>query len=1375
MLECKEIYVSRYHGKNLPSCGKTIRTSCKTIAFATTQAQWNDTIYLDGTETSRDPYPCLTMKSYPGGIYVNKSLSFERFGEDEVFLKCSPTTQLRFDGRNVSGKVIIRFVGLTFLNSHVTVQKCSLYVEGCLFKDTVSFPNATAVVNIETFEEQCYLTIRKSMFSGNGFPCIRVLGSRPKVEVHDTAFFNNTAVGHSTEYTWVYLAVLMVLFPTEHLGYPGSSVTLTNTSFIRNTVPLGGCVHIEGILSEAANRENKKRHKNNISRSIQKMNIVSQPFYSTKHDKIQSTTRGRLDLNVSEAAFSHNFGRAIHLTTVSNVNISIARSDFFNNSSPIGGAMFCYETPILHCQIENSTFVENSAESDGSAIYVGELDLSADSLDSEVTMVLFRNVLFLRNVVKEPNSSPYDGGALALDCPYHTLSVLLVNVSFLHNKAAKGCSTLYSNAYFQDITIEDSSFLRNSQDERYPYEWTIAQISSYNLSFNLIRTVISGNYATPRAYRNLLESRPIHFLVTSNGPAQINISGLQYKTNKGGGIYIQLNNVITTVNSTIVSIQDSHFENNELFSMNILNDKNVFLQIKRFVFRANSFASSYFSRVPLFFISTLSQGNQITMEHAIFENNTASGRIVLFRLPPDDLDHHVCNISKWDYNNHIRLTNVMFRENNALNSTVLRFESSLNILRNCRFIDNSAVYTIFVGESSTNLELINTSFEKTPQWAESRLNVMFPLAFRGFIYYASYGPIALTNTTLIAESFQDIDSYFMVTGSSSAPIDNSSVIECPTGTLQTLRNFTHPRLVSNEYCNPVIYDTIAQSFTFSCKRCSTGFYSVEPFAEKCRPCPYGGNCTNNIAAKPTFWGFPSLSDRGSVSFQQCPIDYCCPYRNISCPYDNQRYLSNGCSGNRTGFLCGECKPGFTETLFSPRCRASNDCNDYWFWPVALFYSLAFAFFLLWKYPIMRFIKRLLPWEWPTQPRNTSLSESNGCGSVKVIFYFYQVASLVFVSKDIEMQLAENYLLLPVIGWFDFKAISSNKGLICPYRGLTAVSKMFLQASQVFAVLSGTLVIFLLHGAVRKLQKQSPVFPPSGQYLAATIECLLLGYSTLASTALKAMNCVPIQSTSRFFYDGNVQCWQWWQKLCGVFIFVFIVPFVFVLYRGSKLLYSKVMTTKQFLYACLFPLPFAFCWMFSCKKIPRNETETHDVNGEQLPLLPPDRSTRGPSVPDPTHGVVYGPFQECHDSQTSGAVYWESVLIGRRLVLICLHTFIVFPFIRMVCLSVTCAFILAHHMWKKPFKDPLVNHGETASLTALLVLAVINMAEVTFAINGEILSEQERICSLVFHVVEVVILGAIPVALVLFIVLSVLRHLLKFCKLCWVNVCRLFVK
>ena len=88
---CKVVIVSRLHGSDFPSCGKgnNLKTACRTIAFATTQAQWNDTIRIDGTDTSRDPYPCSSMLSNQNGIFADKSLSFKKFGNAEVILKCS--------------------------------------------------------------------------------------------------------------------------------------------------------------------------------------------------------------------------------------------------------------------------------------------------------------------------------------------------------------------------------------------------------------------------------------------------------------------------------------------------------------------------------------------------------------------------------------------------------------------------------------------------------------------------------------------------------------------------------------------------------------------------------------------------------------------------------------------------------------------------------------------------------------------------------------------------------------------------------------------------------------------------------------------------------------------------------------------------------------------------------------------------------------------------------------------------------------------------------------------------------------------------------------------------------------------------------------
>ena len=1333
MLDSKEIYVSRYHGNDSPSCGKTIHMACKTIALATTQAHWNDTIHIDGTETLRDPYPCSSMTSYPGGTYVNGSVTLERFGKDEVFLKCSSQKQMIFDGRYVSGKVIIRLKGLTFINSYVTVQKCSLYIESCDFKDAVSFPNSTAIINFESFEERFFLAINKSKFSNNGVPCIRVVGSKLKIEVHDTVFINNTA--DRTNVTVVDEAVFMVLLPAKDSRYLSCFITLFNTSFISNTAPYGGSLNIQASSVISTNKRRKKRYSDRIDKSI-----FLQPFYNKKQCLSQSLKEHIFTVNVTNATFLHNIGRAITLSGVRSTNSSARKKRpagcFFGGSS---------------------------------------------------TMILrVRSVLFVGNVLQKPDfitdAFRSRGGVLALSTDdqhgYH--DVLLENVHFISNKAARGSSTLYALGFCQDITIVDSSFVGNSQDESYYYDWNILFINTYYiLNFTMIGTVISGNYAKPRPDPDKIP--PMQFIVRSFFVAQMNITGLQYKNNSGGGISLIPVTYETVSGLSTLYLKDLWFENNEYFSLNVLSMTIITLEMRRLVFRGNFFLNSSLQCFGMFFLSLVGKGNQITLQDTSFVNNTyLQGRIVFFQLPRDERNSSTCNTPKWDYTNVVRFTKVRFCKNYHPHSTALGLQNGRNILSNCQFSNNfggGIGSNLFIGDGSASLELINTCFESTQSWPVNSYNKTQFLPFRGFIYVGSTGPIKIQNTNLSTYESQDIDSYLMVTGSSNASIDNNSIIQCPGGTLKKFLNYSHSYIVSTKACISNIFVTKSQSFTFSCRRCSAGFYSIDPYETKCRPCPYGGNCTSNIAARPTFWGFPSLSDRGSVNFQHCPVDYCCPYRNISCPYNNDKYLSRGCSGNRIGVLCGHCKPNFTETLFSAQCRASKDCTDYWFWPVALFYTLAFALFLLWKNRITCHVVKLLPWRRSAEGVQSSGDwASDGGGCIKVIFYFYQVAGLVFVFTDIEIHLVEKNLLVPVIGWFDFKPISSQKGVVCPIRGLTVASKMFLQAFQVIAVLFGIGVIYLLHGALRKYRgKRSPCFPSADRYLAATVDCLLLGYSTLASTTLKALNCVPIQTTSRFFYDGNIECWQWWQKLCGVVICVFITPFIFVLYRGSKLLHRNELSAKRFLYACLIPLPFAVRWMLSCKKIPHSETGDSSDNSEQLSLLPADRSIRRQSITDPVHGVIYGPFKKPDDGQGSGAVYWESVLIGRRLLLISLHTFIVFPFIRMICLNIACAVILTHHIWKKPFKDVRVNHGETASLTALLALAVVNMAEFALAINGGILSKQELACLMVLRVVEVIILGTVPFLCVLIFFIAVLWQLIKLCKCCWVSLCKLIVK
>ena len=189
-----------------------------------------------------------------------------------------------------------------------------------------------------------------------------------------------------------------------------------------------------------------------------------------------------------------------------------------------------------------------------------------------------------------------------------------------------------------------------------------------------------------------------------------------------------------------------------------------------------------------------------------------------------------------------------------------------------------------------------------------------------------------------------------------------------------------------------------------------------------------------------------------------------------------------------------------------------------------------------------------------------------------------------------------------------------------------------------------------------------------------MEILLVGYERLADTSLSLSHCVPIGSEWRLFLDGNIHCWQWWQNVLIIYIAVFVAPFIMVLYFGSLQLYRNKVSVKEFLGACVLPLPFLVRWAVQHVK-KSNTIETDSSDGDEIKTI--------------LHESFRPPTEE-----DTGTVYWESVLIGRRFVLLCLHSFIVDPMVRLLCLECACVLIFAHHIIKKPYRDVKANTCET---------------------------------------------------------------------------------
>ena len=291
--------------------------------------------------------------------------------------------------------------------------------------------------------------------------------------------------------------------------------------------------------------------------------------------------------------------------------------------------------------------------------------------------------------------------------------------------------------------------------------------------------------------------------------------------------------------------------------------------------------------------------------------------------------------------------------------------------------------------------------------------------------------------------------------------DNLTTFNCPVGMKMEILKFTEQQLTTQK--SNISYSTsYIITLQFSCSACVANSYSLQRGRAfglhlapgfQCLPCPFGAKCSQNIIAEQNFWGYQEHDSPPTLTFTMCPLGYCRPPNKTDFP----EY--NSCQGNRSGELCGQCNEAYTETLYSTNCRPSHKCKDYWFWPVALVYVSLMALYFTFKPPIVPWIKRQILWF----KKRESANENNSfdSGYLKIVFYFYQVANLVLVS-DSTQHILKTKFIGPFVGFFNFQQRFSPSGLICPFPGLTVVTKELFSASHVFGtfLMIGVFFIFM---------------------------------------------------------------------------------------------------------------------------------------------------------------------------------------------------------------------------------------------------------------------------------------------------------------------------
>ncbi len=545
--------------------------------------------------------------------------------------------------------------------------------------------------------------------------------------------------------------------------------------------------------------------------------------------------------------------------------------------------------------------------------------------------------------------------------------------------------------------------------------------------------------------------------------------------------------------------------------------------------------------------------------------------------------------------------------------------------------------------------------------------------------------------------------------------------------------------------------------------------SVEHHEVICADCPYGGQCVQGITAVANFWGY--IHENKSIHFQHCPRGYCCGTRKCE-SYD-------ACADKRVGRLCGRCKQGYAEALFSPSCVSNDVCGPLWLWPFAFSVGLVYAMFLLFQTDLKHFLfaDRIECCGLTQKFRNTckraqnirkncknkvclkvKSQNSEGCesrfientkedelpGSLKetpngvvrtdtdepkdehilkesspktgfliILFYYFQDALLLQVDTVyVKVESKSQKLLKSVLsGLFKFQLdLFELIEEVCAVPDMTAAPKLITKTLIVPYVILIFLLMYIINKWICMMRgKKFSQCPESKEILDSTkirksfstrlssgfILALLFTFQKMGTTVFMLLNCVPVQGDRVLFIDGTVTCYQYWQYGVMTYAISCVSPFFLVLMIGPSLMRTGHISLSQFFLACLCPLPALLWWLLEkfVRRVRKRTRSRHQQLSDEVKVV---------------LGILQGPFRD----EMQG-VCWAGVLIGRRLVIILLYTFVNDALIRLLCMLLTCFVILLHHVHVQPYKDTHGNIAGTASAAALVTLGSINLVRAGF--------------------------------------------------------------
>ena len=1335
---------------------------------------------MDGTGTSRDPYLCQSDSATEEEL--NIPVVDMRSYKMRAVIACNRTS-FRF---SCDSRINVSLQGITFVNTSLHFVECSLKMVDCSFVE--EFDTGLSLSFALNSTADIYLN--GCSFQNNSASSLKISGNHVRLNISNSLFATNKL--HNVNDT-------IFAMSTTDLQAPqisGFTVNFSNVTVSQNSCPGNACFEIvAGVNGKLTIEMDQVSFGNNQAGE----NILDVHGSSNAYIEFKSTNfRGNagrainlhdgnsLKLKITKATFNENEigerrnGGALSVSGFTKeAFVSLSRSDFISNkAAENGGACAFNDILLLILDIESCQFVQNEAWVSGGALSVGSnyrwqvnavVDIrSSHFSDNILHFLLFDTCIRYKECsIQSGDNWPADvggGGALALYV-LNMRRLSLVNSTFVNNTAQEknsGAIRAQLGTLYMDAIVLNCEFIRNSG----------ASLSS------TIQLTISNPLWTFRPRVTIRHCKFLENKGSTNSiydiylfPSYLVMSSCTLVKNSGGGIFYG-----TYSNTSNILVENSLLRDNLNFAFYIYTDPNMISYGSRYQFKNVSFINNNCQTwSSIFRISMYPSQSVLFFQASTFLNNYCKAGVVKISVLPS---------SQWKpvtgpENAWVTFNNSEFRGNSGVaESAVTIFDVKTIDIQNANFTNNFGSTDgshLRVQMRSSKLTIYKTNFYQSRE--SLVFNTYREQPYNGFLTVTSFGNISIRESSFVSDPFSvDGEALLFVKGAHKVVMNDSVRVKSPFSTKLHLHNFTH-----HEYVSDYVQSLIV-SFSLSTESCPMGTYSLKRGSSegfiienhvKCLACPTGGNCTSALSARHNFWGYP-IGDK--VYFKFCPQGYCCPPVNQRCPYHNSSYLYSGCQGNRTGFLCGRCKEGFSDTLFTTNCVLVKHCTHYWYLIIIFICTSLFALFLVHQPPVFEILMKNLTWFLPRRKRTVSgdyhnldsdaKNTDNGASSgyLKILFYFYQIAGVLTASSYGVREVLKDNIVLPLVSLLDFKISVRNDWSICPFPGINPLEKTLFQLVAVIAIFLSIPVTFLLHSGLNKLRKRTPALPPCGPYLSATVEIVLLGYSAATGTAMKLLNCVQIQHVSRWYYDAEITCFQWWQNASFAGIALFLFPFIFALYFASLQLYQGQISAKIFLLACVFPLPYLLLLFVSYlnKVIAQRRDFTEMVAPSSVADHDEDDKSTFPSstIEHAVLEVLTAPFCKPQDNHSTGKVYWESVLIGRRFLLILIGSFLEHAFLRSVCLTIFCLVFLLHHVYQKPFVKFWANLVETVSLATLVAIAILNVGVTSYYSVGIEAGGLQQQYIWFFHLTEAVLLGCAPFLFVVVVILSLVSQLVR---------------